>query len=547
MYRLLIIDDEDVIVDGMAVLFQEQTDMELEVCRAYNVLEAIDWLKQTKFDIVLSDIQMPGITGLELQQRIMEIWPRCKVIFLTGYNEFTYIHEAMRNGSFDYILKTETDEVIIGSVKKAIVELEEEMEMHSTLQKTTHLLQRALPYIQKEYLRDILQGESYALDNLRNQFSQLSISLEPSKPVLLVVGRVDEWREGLSTFDRALIMYAAQNISEELLGVSTRVAFTDYERFRMLWFIQPKSDDEDSWDQLHRFVQGTLEQVQQTCKQLLKIKLSLISASQPCEWRELPNRFIHIKRMFGQGLGLGQELLLTDQAYTLDSTDQSRLDSVINPLQTHLWIDLKNDLEAGRFEAYMAAFDEITVLLAAQDEQSEKARTEWYYTLVAIYLSVLNDSSVLHQAAEQMDLDKLTKMQAHETWSSAFEYLRELAELIFTHRLKGHANSENGIITKIKKYIYEFLDGDLSLTCLSNFVSLNPSYLSRLYKHHTGESLTETIKQARLQKSKELLRNPSIRMTDISECVGFLSERSFYRFFKSITNLTPQEYRELQK
>ncbi|MGV2644537.1 helix-turn-helix domain-containing protein, partial [Clostridium perfringens] len=76
---------------------------------------------------------------------------------------------------------------------------------------------------------------------------------------------------------------------------------------------------------------------------------------------------------------------------------------------------------------------------------------------------------------------------------------------------------------------------------------LNPSYLSRLYKHHTGESLTETIKQVRLQKSKELLRNPGIRMSDISERVGFLSERSFYRFFKSITNLTPQEYRELQK
>ncbi|WP_018759640.1 response regulator transcription factor [Paenibacillus terrigena] len=544
MYRLLIIDDEDVIVDGMADLFQEQTDMELEVYRAYNVLMAIDWLKQTKIDIVLSDIQMPGITGLQLQQRIMELWPRCKVIFLTGYNEFTYIHEAMRNGSFDYVLKTETDETIIGSVKKAIAKLDEEIDMHSTLQKTTLLLQRALPYIQKEYLRDILQGESYALGNLHNQFTQLSISLHPSKPVLLVVGRVDEWREGLSTFDRALIIYAVQNISEELLGVSTRVAFTDYERFRMVWFIQPKSDSADSWDQILRFVQGTLEQIQHTIRQLLKIKLSIIVASKPCEWEELPIRFITIKRLFGYGLGLGQELLLTDQAY---GTDHGRFEPVKSPLQTHLWIDLKNDLEAGRREAYLAAFDGITALLAAQNEQTEKARTEWYYTLVVIYISILNYSSVLRLAAEQMDLDKLTKLQAHKTWSSAFDYLRELAELIFNHRSEGHTNSENDVITKIKKYIHEYLNGDLSLTRLSDFVSLNPSYLSRLYKHHSGESLTETIKQVRLQKSKELLRNPGIRMSDISERVGFLSERSFYRFFKSITNLTPQEYRELQK
>lgn len=544
MYRLLIIDDEDVIVDGMADLFQEQTDMELEVCRAYDVLEAIEWLEQTKIDIVLSDIQMPGLSGLQLQQRIMEYWPRCKVIFLTGYNEFAYIHEAMRNGSFDYVLKTETDEVILESVKKAIVKLDEEMEMQSALQKTTQLLQRALPYIQKEYLRDLLQGESYALGSLDRQFAQMSISLQPSNPVLLVVGRIDEWTENLNAFDRALILYAVHNISEELLGASTRVAFTDYERFRMVWLIQPKTDAEHGWEQTYRFVQGTLEQLQKTCRQLLKIKLSLISASRCCEWAELPVRFVMIKRMFGYGLGLGEELLLTDQAY---ETEHGQLEQVKSPLQTYLWIDLKNDLESGRREAYFASFDAMTALLSASDEQTEKARTEWYYTLVAIYISILNYNSVRRMAAEQMDLDKLTKMQAHSHWSSAFDYLRELAEVIFAHRYEGQTSSENDVIARIRSYIGKNLHDDLSLTRLSDIVSLNPSYLSRLYKHHTGEALTETIKQARLQKSKELLRQPGVRINEISERVGFLSERSFYRFFKSMTNLTPQDYRELQK
>ncbi|MBU7316594.1 response regulator transcription factor [Paenibacillus oleatilyticus] len=544
MYRLLIIDDEDVIVDGMADLFQEQTDMDLEVCRAYDVLEAIEWLEQTKIDVVLSDIQMPGLSGLQLQQRIMEYWPRCKVIFLTGYNEFAYIHEAMRNGSFDYVLKTETDEVILESVKKAIVKLDEEMEMQSALQKTTQLLQRALPYIQKEYLRDLLQGESYALGSMDRQFAQMSISLQPSNPVLLVVGRIDEWTENLNAFDRALILYAVHNISEELLGASTRVAFTDYERFRMVWLIQPKTDAEHGWEQTYRFVQGTLEQLQKTCRQLLKIKLSLISASRCCEWAELPARFIMIKRMFGYGLGLGEELLLTDQAY---ETEHGQLEQVKSPLQTYLWIDLKNDLESGRREAYFASFDAMTALLSASDEQTEKARTEWYYTLVAIYISILNYNSIRRMAAEQMDLDKLTKMQAHSHWSSAFDYLRELAEVIFAHRYEGQTSSENDVIARIKGYIGKNLHDDLSLTRLSDIVSLNPSYLSRLYKHHTGEALTETIKQARLQKSKELLRQPGVRINEISERVGFLSERSFYRFFKSMTNLTPQDYRELQK
>ena len=77
-------------------------------------------LNQTKIDVVLSDIRMPGISGLDLQDEIMKRWPNCKVIFLTGYNEFELVQKAVREGAVNYILKTEGDEEILDSVKKAI-------------------------------------------------------------------------------------------------------------------------------------------------------------------------------------------------------------------------------------------------------------------------------------------------------------------------------------------------------------------------------------------------------------------------------------------
>ncbi|MBW7462077.1 response regulator, partial [Paenibacillus sepulcri] len=120
MYNLLIVDDEPRIVSGLYEQFLDWKPEELNVYRAYSPLEALAILTGSKMDIVLTDIHMPGMSGIELQQKIHERWPRCKVIFLTGYSDFDYIQSAMRNGGMDYILKVEGDEPILAAVGRAI-------------------------------------------------------------------------------------------------------------------------------------------------------------------------------------------------------------------------------------------------------------------------------------------------------------------------------------------------------------------------------------------------------------------------------------------
>lgn len=80
-YRILIVDDEPFIVNGLAELCLGAEFLELEVYKAYSSSEALGWLKRAKMDIVLSDIKMPGLNGLALQKEISRQWPHCKVIF----------------------------------------------------------------------------------------------------------------------------------------------------------------------------------------------------------------------------------------------------------------------------------------------------------------------------------------------------------------------------------------------------------------------------------------------------------------------------------
>lgn len=96
MFRLLIVDDEEIIVNSLYEIFNSLPEIELDVYKAYSAQEAIDWLSRTRIDIVLSDIMMPEIDGLQLLEEIHKRWPFCKVIFLTGYEKFDYIYGALQ-------------------------------------------------------------------------------------------------------------------------------------------------------------------------------------------------------------------------------------------------------------------------------------------------------------------------------------------------------------------------------------------------------------------------------------------------------------------
>jgi len=129
MYKILVVDDEDYLVDGVTTLLRETEGPELDVYSAYTAFEALDWLERTKIDVVLSDIHMPGMDGLELQRRIAERWPDCKVIFLTGYDDFEYAKTALQRQAVDYILKTEGDAAIVGAVRKAIESIDNDQRL----------------------------------------------------------------------------------------------------------------------------------------------------------------------------------------------------------------------------------------------------------------------------------------------------------------------------------------------------------------------------------------------------------------------------------
>ncbi|MBW7459369.1 response regulator, partial [Paenibacillus sepulcri] len=197
MYRLLIVDDEQIIVDGLHLLFQELNTIDLDINCAYDAHDAQKVASEMRIDIVLSDIAMPGMNGFELQQEITRQWPRCRFIFLSGYNDFQFIQSSLRGGAVDYVLKTEGDNAIIRAVEKTVRQIEAELQQEQLIGRARQQLQQTLPVLRREYLLELLEGAESTPESRSRRFRELAVPLQPAAPVILTVGRVDAWPENL--------------------------------------------------------------------------------------------------------------------------------------------------------------------------------------------------------------------------------------------------------------------------------------------------------------------------------------------------------------
>ncbi|WP_339203082.1 response regulator [Paenibacillus sp. FSL K6-3182] len=547
MYRLLIVDDEPLILQGLTKLCSRLTEPELEIYSAGTSQEALMWLGRVKIDIVLSDIRMPGMNGLELQGEIVKQWPRCKVIFLTGHSDFTYIQQAIRQGSADYILKTEGNAKIVECILAVAKQLDQEQLVDMQLIEASQQRKVALPYIQKQYLNELIQGDDRSLHSLRDKFEDLQIPLDAGVPCLLMIVRIDDWGQRESLMDKTLFQFALDNMTNELLSPLTKVISMSYDKNKMVWFIQPSEapSDQGAFKRTFLFVREMLEQIQLTSLNLLKLPLSLALANSFSEWYDVPHKFERLNLLFHSGLGFGSELILLEPEFmpqTNNSSAEMRLTSVhFNKISY-----LKSCMENGQEDETIETLEELLAFASLSGAFPSAVQMELYYLLVAVFLphGLLHSSNDAHT---DQDLGRFTQFERYRSWHQICEEFTSYAKNIFEWQHAGMVVQEHELIQKIQHYVASHLSGDLSLSRIGEVVGHNPSYLSRLYKKLTGKGLSSYINEIRLEKAKRMLEQDGYKVHEIASELGFLSSQYFHRFFKKATHLTPQEYRELKR
>ncbi len=563
MYRLLIVDDEEIIVNGLYEIFSSLKHLDLDVYKAYSGEEAIEWLNRTRIDIVLTDIRMPEIDGLQLMKEIITSWPQCKIIFLTGYNEFEYVYKAIQHKGVSYILKTEDNDKVVDAVENAIKEIQKGIKIENLVHQAKEQMNMALDLFQKDYFLYLLHEDS-AIYAVKSQFEKLSIPMSPDLPVILLLGNIDNIPADSAYWDRIQLLYSVRLLIAQYLNTHVRNIIVMDEGYRFVLFIQPKllqvtgkmqGDTAACYEKVILFLKGTLEMIQTVCRESIHLSVSFALSGEPCRWDEVSPKYYSLCQLLNYKVGSGIEMFLIDSEIknnilnSIPVTEIPELEASQEGLELRLRqrnLDMiESYLESGQSEKYYLALSELTEPLKSLRSKNNNLAMEAYFKISIILLTYINRWKLTEKVAFHIGLNKLMRSDRHESWEEAVGYLHELSDLLFTLQSEEQKRRADSAVEYIQNFVETHLNEDLSLVRLAEQVYLNPSYLSRFYKQAVGVNLSEFIDHARIKKAKEFLGKGNIKINEVAKMVGYETSASFTRFFKKITGNSPQEYHDM--
>ena len=563
MYRLLIVDDEEIIVNGLYEIFRSLKNLDLDVYRAYSGEEAVEWLSRTRMDIVLTDISMPEMDGLQLLDVIYRKWPQCKVIFLTGYNEFEYVYKAIQHQGVSYILKTEDNDKVISVVENAIEEIKKEVKTEDLIHKAKEQIELALGLFQKDYFIHLLH-EGTSLDVNKSQFEQLSIPMYHDHPVILLLGHIDDIPGNLSYWEKIQFINSIKVIITQNLNINIRSICILDDRYRFVFFIQPNelrtagysnSEENSFYEKAISFVKGTLEVIQTASMESLNASISFALSGEPCNWEDVSKKYFSLNQLLNYKIGTGIEMLLIDNQLknnilvSGNATEVPELDTNNEPLEILLRkrnMDLIHQyLESGQREKYFEVLNELLNPIKSIKSKNSNLAIEAYSMVSLSILSYINRWNITEKLAFHIGLNSLMRIDKHETWSDAVQYLINISDVIFQLQTEEQKKRADNAVDFIQNFINEHLSEDLSLVRLAEQVYLNPSYLSRLYKQVTNKNLSDFIDSARIERAKDLLKREKVKVNEVAKAVGYETAASFTRFFRKLVSCSPQEYHDM--
>ena len=538
MYSVLIVDDEKMIRDDVYGLLSMEESLERDLTTAASGVEAQAILEKRKIDIVIMDINMPQMSGLELYDIVRERWPFCKVIFLTGYSDFDYVYKVHKHAK--YVLKAEEDEKILEALRESVEEIENSLLLERLTDLQREQQKKPLLHERSMFLRELFEGYR-GLSQLTGELSvQLGINLDPEKEVYYLLLRHEAWycenyqEQQNSTQD-------CYQLLERYFLDFMRGAFFEYNKNYIVLLLQPEKLLHE--ETIVKMLAGAGELFQKALKKNLGRTVSILVGERPVTLSQLLQEFIGIcDRMIWLS---GEELVqegLQKEALAKETLPEHKKQE----LMQMLW----------RLEYYLEGMEEensLNVLRQLQTElQSVKSMhdlfaLEAYCTISSRLIGWIKRLELHEELAFRVGTLNLYNVSMHANWQDAFGYLRHVAESIFSLKNQSVEKQTEDVVNQVKKYIVEHLDGDTSLYNLAEQVHFSQEYLLRIFKKKEGITILQYINDLKLAAAKQLLTDSELQVREIADRLGFASQGYFGRFFRNKTGLTPNAYREAEK
>lgn len=534
MFQLLIVDDEPSVVDTIAhTLPWAELGIEDVLC-AYSGREALELIKKQVVDIVVTDIRMPGMDGIQLMEQIIKFSKDTQIILLTGYAEFEYAKRALQLGAVDYLLKPVSDDKLAESIRSITRKLTVEGEEAASYQRAAQFLKEHQPALKSEVLANMLEESRFEAED---SLAMMGIPFFQGDEVPLVLIRQEGRFTRYNRRDRLLMEFSICNMAEESLGPYFEIwSCRDSHDYLVLAL---KAKEAPETEEVMHLLPRLCSQLQHNVKRYLQGDISIVIGNSVCFPDDMANGYQSVLKTMRRRIGKDVGLLMT-----VNDPEENRKVSVLKTL--HEAPSLNHLFEAGRWEEAARKLDAVSDELDQAWDDSPELLAEWYHTLVsAIYRFAHMNGETLAQLLERIgETEGIPDMHALLSVQRMREWAVSLCRKLSSDNTEDIRSSRALVISQVKDFIHEHLSEDVSLHILADRVNLHPVYLSKVFKLETSEGLKEYLHRVRMEKAVHLLKKSDAKIYEITAAVGYLNTPYFIKVFKKEFGMTPQEYRD---
>jgi two-component system response regulator YesN len=541
MYSILIIDDEIQVTKNLADHIDWDGLGIEEVFTANSAQEALNMIDDNKIDLVLSDILMPNMTGLQLAETLSHKIKHYRIIFLSGYSDFDYAKKAIDVGAFAYLNKPAPYAEIEDTVRAALENLKTEMKLTHDYDTLLKSYRKALPFIIEMQVLEWLQENNHNAIQQLIDLNCLQFSfLEKHELFLVCVCFVDKTSHADAVKIKQHVIEIKESIIDFFHFSSDSLVFSDSED--TIYCISHDSDHERLALQ-HRKTRQLSDNfevvVQTTFLQDIRTYVSGIVKAP-----DAPKTFENM-RMATRNTDLMQETIMIANLNEGSGTDlDNQIVAVLRRYPGYTQM-----LAATQLELLVLRIHELFRKIGDHPKKSHTLLTRIYFYVVH---SILDTCSKLSLSSatwlyphEDVFLDyarHVKSIQALEIF--VMHYTRSICE----YMKNNYAHYSNNIIGLTRYHIEQDLGQNLSIRELAERVSVHPNYLSTLFKKNTGMTIHEYTCQIKMKEAKRLLSQiehniNEYHICEIAQRLGYENTTSFNRVFRKMTNKSPREYR----
>jgi two-component system response regulator YesN len=529
MLKLMIVDDELLMRIGLRSMLEWETYCFQIVGEASNGREAVELAMRVPPDLVISDIKMPVMDGLEMIRELSARIPRCQFVIISNFDDFHLVKEALRLGASDYLIKSEIRHEMLIEVLERIRHKLENDGGRQVLYSLPDYTQ-SLSYLKESLFKELISGLAGA-DKFEAMREQLYIRLlpEPFVVVKIMIDQFDRVKKKYVEKDEKLLRFSIVNIVEEATLPKRDKEVVVESSSEYLLFLNLTGEEPDQYrPQILRLCQRLVRTVRDFMNLSISIGISSVVTGYSYIRLAYHEADIAVRHRFFEGAG--------SVLFFEDLSREPVRDGRQMPLGREHAEQFQNVMESGNRAGLMAFLSTVRQVLLKERCDEDAVRQTYLYLLELA-------NAMFYAGARSRTPPGIGTYEAllhAETWADMEQVIAEHVQACMdADQDHTHRSYTDMAIELINRYYAE----DISLQSVASQINVNASYLSRIFKQETGENFTAYLTRVRIEKAKHYLASGRLRVYEVAHKVGYHNYTYFSKIFKKVVGMSPEDFR----